>query len=921
MKTYIQTLSDIKNAIDKLTLSKAQIKQIKANWIEEEYFWLCAQDSKRKLEIFLMFWTLDGSYFKELIEVRFCSEEQSPSKFMAMRFLMLLAEENYKNDEVNEPLIEITQLLTQNSGSIDWNKHGIDYLVSQTISYLPLIILDENYIKLLKRLVGLPNDISAYSITERLIPRSINEGEVELIERLICEFVLKFTISDVGSIKPYIDPYKTLSFIESDAFKNMVELLGIEIIFDWFDQSILEIKDKMPYEMSSISFPSIEDTDQLWDRHSFKYALLKFIRDAMETDSANADIVFNKLWNSDFDFYRRLAIHIINFHFKDLKGLFWIKLGNPFKDTLLKHELFVLLQNHSKNFSENEILKILEWLEKIVVEKLNDEETKDDLKRHKAIVIKEYLAALTDLDRDKQLIINNKLTELDKINPARREHPGYNVYSETKWGHDYPDTQEEFEKRTATTASLATYFEEGRNSWTKYEIEGQLERLQNKVTLKPEFVNDVEPIIEMDINAKSNIISGFTKAIETQKEVDLAKAFKIVESELQKIQKIEIGFPQDIFLGNTCWLLREIGKNNSLSVSDEQLHQAKDISLLILKLETTLEQRNQDIIFDIINSTRGKAFDAMLSLMLRNGRANPEKPDKWFDDVKEYYSSILQENKQDECFLYSVSGHLPHFSYLDITWLEQNIDWIFPLEDIEKWTYAMFFYTRLNSRVYSNLFKLLMSHGHYEKGIEIFAGSIKGVNDFVKHVIISHLSKYEGQQLGGENSLIEKVLKNGNKEQIKAIVNFLYTNDGYDRSMILPIWERIINSELHFEDKQEVINNLPSLISKIQTFDKKTTLLIESTLAQIEGEYDKHRSLEHVLKVEEDQKDILNRAKIAMRLFNQYTDGFYKDEIADFTRTLYNKDSSVANDFVNDLLGKGAFYLLEIYEEFNKHSA
>lgn len=911
-------LSELKANIYAINLRPVANLNLGADKIIEEYFWQRAQYQKDKATFFHEFNLVFPDYFNLLVK-RLSKEEATPAKFMAMRFIMMLAVES--DNEINEPLIHITQLLSMNRETIDWNRHGIDYLVSQTISYLPLKILNEDYLKLLKRLVGLPNDISAYSITERLILRSINQGEVDLLEKLICEFVLQFKINDVGSIKPYIDPYKTLSFLESDAFKPMIEIVGIERIFGWLDQPISEINEKLPYEMSSISLPSIEDTDQLKDRHSFKYVLLKFIRDALEISSANTNLVLDKLWFSDYDIYRRLAIHTINFHYEDLAGIFWKKLGNPFNDSRLKHELFVLLQRHSSSFQQSEFSQIIEWLESIDIRKANEGETDDDLNRYKAVVIKEYLAALTDLDEEKQLKIDYKVAELDRINPARSEHPGYNIYSETKWGHDYPDTEEQFEIKSATTGSLAGYFNSNVDTWTKYEFEGQLERLRNKITFNPNFVNEVTPLLGLDIQTKSTILSGITKAIENKKTADVSHAFKIIDSELFKIPKVAIDINQEIFLSNTCWFVREIGKNDSLELSDEYILKAKDIILHIMKLENPLKQRNEDIIFDIINSVRGKAFESMLSLMLKNDRINPKGSDKWFGDIKEYYSLILKTGTQDECFLYSVAGHLPYFGYLDFNWLQDNIDLIFLIVNPVKWVQAMFFYVRLNSRVYGNLFKLLMSHGHYQLGIEVFTGSQKGINDFIKHVMICHLSNYEGQELSGENSLIEKVLNKGDKQQLKAVINFLYTNDGYDTGKILPIWERIMNAELASKERQEVLKSLPALISKIQRFDDETTEIIRKTITRIKGEFDKHRSLAQVLKFNEDLSDILQRAKVIMLLVAQFTDDFYKKEIEEFTRALYTKDALVANDFVNDLLSKRAFYLLEIYEEFNKHSA
>ena len=916
----IDRLLNIKEKVHALAKQENVSPKAFSNLIEEEYFWICSERNDNKATLFRSFYKYYFDYYKELIESRLCSEERSPSKFMAIRFIMMIAEESYEKGLSNDELIDVVKLIAHNSEKIAWERHGIDYLVSKTVSYLPLNSITDAHINLLDHLVR-SSDISAYPITERLIPRATDEGRIDLVKVLVCRYLLEFEINDLGNIKPLIDPYKSLSFLEGDSFKALVNLAGIEAILEWLNAPITAINKKLPYEFSSISFPTIEDTDELWERHSFKYALLKFVRDALEIAPANANLVLNKLWNSEYRIYQRLAIHTINAHYSELSELLWTKLGNPFNNPHLKHELFVLLKNHSSSLSKDQIVQLIAWLNEIEIERTNKDETEDDIKRHKAIVIKEHLEALNNLDSEKSKIIESAMDDLNRITPYRREHPGYNVYRETKWGNDYPDTEEQFEIKSATTGSLAGYFNSNVDTWTKYEFEGQLERLRNKITFNPNFVNEVTPLLGLDIQTKSTILSGITKAIENKKMADVSHAFKIIDSELFKIPKVAIDINQEIFLSNTCWFVREIGKNDSLELSDEYILKAKDIILHIMKLENPLKQRNEDIIFDIINSVRGKAFESMLSLMLKNDRINPKGSDKWFGDIKEYYSLILKTGTQDECFLYSVAGHLPYFGYLDFNWLQDNIDLIFLIVNPVKWVQAMFFYVRLNSRVYGNLFKLLMSHGHYQLGIEVFTGSQKGINDFIKHVMICHLSNYEGQELSGENSLIEKVLNKGDKQQLKAVINFLYTNDGYDTGKILPIWERIMNAELASKERQEVLKSLPALISKIQRFDDETTEIIRKTITRIKGEFDKHRSLAQVLKFNEDLSDILQRAKVIMLLVAQFTDDFYKKEIEEFTRALYTKDALVANDFVNDLLGKRAFYLLEIYEEFNKHSA
>ena len=80
-----------------------------------------------------------------------------------------------------------------------------------------------------------------------------------------------------------------------------------------------------------------------------------------ESDSI-AETVKNLLQKSH-DIFRRIALHAITYHYGNLKHLFWKWQGNPLEDTLLKPELYRLLQTNCRAFDESEIEQILQWIE------------------------------------------------------------------------------------------------------------------------------------------------------------------------------------------------------------------------------------------------------------------------------------------------------------------------------------------------------------------------------------------------------------------------------------------------------------------------------------------------------------------------------------------------------------------------------
>ena len=94
-----------------------------------------------------------------------------------------------------------------------------------------------------------------------------------------------------------------------------------------------------------------------------------------ESDSV-AETVEDLLQKSH-DIFKRIALHAITHHYEDLKHLFWQWQGNPLEDTLLKPELYRLLQTNCRAFDESEIEQILQWIEsKRYIGSAEDDETR-----------------------------------------------------------------------------------------------------------------------------------------------------------------------------------------------------------------------------------------------------------------------------------------------------------------------------------------------------------------------------------------------------------------------------------------------------------------------------------------------------------------------------------------------------------------
>jgi len=101
-------------------------------------------------------------------------------------------------------------------------------------------------------------------------------------------------------------------------------------------------------------------------QEDFPILIIDFVRDILEKQNPNKiKVIIKDLLNSKIDVFNRLAIHIINFFFSELKELFFqYSNGNILDNHALFHEIYVLFENQVDNFTEDEVDFVLELIEK-----------------------------------------------------------------------------------------------------------------------------------------------------------------------------------------------------------------------------------------------------------------------------------------------------------------------------------------------------------------------------------------------------------------------------------------------------------------------------------------------------------------------------------------------------------------------------
>lgn len=892
--------------------------------IIEEFFWMNAIN-KNQIEVFEKVINYKHNYF----ELKFLDSEKSSfvkdDTFYAIRFLKVLVLELRKNEKRFTDTMRVIDsliiLIYKNNSKL----YQLNWFVANAVLELPIKYFEDKHISFIAT-IGFDSNASLVSntIKESLLPRSLKKNNKQFVTKIFKELLF---ISDYDKSTNENSSLNTNSYLKidnydlSDILKKQ-NLITFKDLIGWEDFSniLIEIIEKLsgiaPFEFSSINLPSIEDTNQIWNKSSFTYIIIRSLRDLMELSNPSDDFIFRKLLHSSKPILNRIGIHTVNHFYNEKHHLFWrLGLENPLNETELKHETFVLLKNNCSKIKVEQLNILFNWIDTLKVKYLNDNQTREEVEISRALIGKEYLAALNEMQEPLLTKIKDKEKELSAIHPYERDNPGFNSYWTSSSGHDYPDSQESFDNATKSATDLVNYITVNREDWSLHESEGQKDRIQYLFSSKPDLICDCSILAELDYYYLEYVIYGLQKAFENNEDIDWNSVFELISMKLEENISLEETQNRNSFIGYSCWLIRAAVQNDKRDFKKEYLIKAKDISLEFLKLDIETERRNNDPFFDIQNSPEGKILDTILHILLRNGRLyESNNNDKWFSDVKVFFSEVVVGNRLNDAYIHNIAGHLPQYAFLDMQWVIDNINFIFNKKEIENWKLSMKTYTRMASTLYKDLFNILLSNGHYDYGIKFLTGEEDGVSEFVKHIAISYTANWNGQKLNDKDSLINKLLSNSNKNQIVAIINYFFTNSNSDSENILPIWQVIFDCFSGHEDMQLIYVELLKLTSKIDYVDDSVYELIRKTILEID---DKNKLITvRGSLLNSSKNDYVYRAKLIMLSMEKLPSNYFNEKsFSDFSRHLYNHDPKFGDEFVENLLNKGCFFLLDVYNE------
>lgn len=755
----------------------------------------------------------DGSKNPESVESKDNPGYYSMPYWGILNYLEKIAKKNLDipEKEITESLVRIIDNISQfkNAEEQRIENYRTDYTIFKIICTIPKNYLDERHFSIIKD--------SQQSKSGGFIGHSYNE----FLERLISindkklllqgvQLLLAFNVNE-GPFEKVNSIFRSyeLQKILSDLKDKLITILGKDIL-NLSLQKVFEVIEKDQYSFNNISIPAIEDHEQTTFTDKYDCQLIYLIRDSLEKLSSE-DIIetLNELIISEQPILRRLAIHTVRVRYDEFKELFWNLGKNPLSIPLAKHEIYELLKEHSTTFNDKEIEQVINWIK--TKEYYIPEESKDDkVKVAKSIAYrkKEWLTSLVLNDSE---AIMNMLEELNAVNKANVDHPGFDTWHSGMIGVISPLNLEEIVKLSIEeTIEFYQDFNNKEHDFIGPSVDGFIDTLTLSIRHNPEKYNvQCQSINE----APSQILYSWIRGLgeswrDEKKEFECGEILQTVIEILQKESFWKSHNGKDNhsrwFVSSLLSFIKDGVHDDNHAFNAKHLPIIKNILFIILEQDTYPVFDYSDLSMTVLNNSRGRIYTALFQYSLRLARVEGKESNRWDIDVKELISQKI-ESDEDNPLLYHVIGQfLPNIHFLDENWMIENFDKLFQIDSKTNWSAAMsgyFFYHRELNEIY---FKLLMENHHLLKAIS--EGSLIGEvrNSLIRQICSAYLHEFKSIEI--DSDIIQILIESKNENTYSSIIYFFGSIRFHSESKILnkikPLWVKIYNKSIKLENDE-----------------------------------------------------------------------------------------------------------------------
>lgn len=877
-------------------------------------------------------------WFKILNERRYFNPENNPSpikmpdgnyRIPFWHELSLL--ENYctidsfiTNKEITNKVEEIIDSIIEyrNESGKKIDNYMTDWMLIKIIFNLPddkIKIEYVNYVKL-----AFESKWNASLLTGEMInnvlPKIIQNKSSKLLLNLL-NILLDYKVTAYDESK-YTD---VISIMEEYWFNEMInkykgnfyEICNYDLL-NIVENKIIELIEYKNTEFSIGQIVTIYDSDQNLSE-SYELNLIRLLRDLilfLETDQIKKDI--SRYLKSEHSIFRRIAFYLADIKYSEFDYILWSYKENPLEDVEIKHELWKLFNNNVKKFNENQINKVINWIE------THDYYISEDVKKDvelvdKIIAYKKkewYYALLTDQPNE----IQKKFDYYNSTNPIKLEHPGYLIWSSGVMTIS-PYKEVETDIIQLENDELVQHLNSLQDSKdTILGIEPEFSIRQSVQENPSRFTTDMIPFYHLKPRYLYDLFIGLKSAWKQKKNFKWDELFIFIDTLIPVLDK---GTIEHSFYDYKNWTIQQIAelieegcKDDEHSFSIEFIPISANI---LVKLDEICNKKvsfSKKIIDHVINSPKGSIYSAMMQVSLKKLRHKGKKI--WLQEIQDHFSSIITNlETQSFEFFFVIGRFLPNILTMNKNWILGNLDIIFSKSNEEIWSASFQGYLS-GQPGYRGPYEILVERSDFLKAI-----FYNFENDMMERSLMNTIATFYllDERPPKDNELIKKIIKKQDQSQFSHLTNYYWRHSEKltetQRDLVLDLWEATLNSIYDKEKSKEIYNSLSYLVSVIDELKKKSIDVLLDTIKYMEIQAFHPILLDNLLRLMIQNPKVIGEAYVLIAEKDDYPYA-KRDTIKKFVEELYKLDENeIANQICRIYTNKGFLFLKETFEKYN----
>ncbi len=832
------------------------------------------------------------------------------------------------NDEVSELLVSIISNIISYRKS-DGNRienFRTDYSVFKMICNLPDNLISKTHLDFIESTFDSKwEGLIGYDFGE-LIDRLLLLENKELLLNSI-SILLKHKIDEAKPIDKLDSVFREydLGRIISEHKEKLIAECGNEIL-DISIQKINEITNIDISSFNNFTIPTIEEHSQTRSPEKFECQLVFLVRDCFE--KLPAEDISEKLielLNKEQPIFKRIALHVIRKRYSEFRDIFWSWNDNPLAFPLIKHELYELIKQNAGEFTDDHIELVLNWIESkqyYTEEDFNGDAVQMNIVN--AYRKKEWVSSLLDTGNESVI---KKHQELDAINDAKIEHPGFDTWFSSSYGYSSPLTNEEIaEKTIEEIIGYTSEYTKEKHDFMGDSVEGLSFMITSDVTAN---LNKYTTSCNALINAPHFVLyawmNGLNDILRNNNDIPTLTAVYDILVQIVSNQGFKDTYNSDErysnwFISSLIRFVESVLKNDSINISESDLDKLKTVLLEIYKFDNSEIDDYKDLPMTVLNNSKGKIYTALFEFSLRKARMEQKENNRWDDEIKALFTTEVASGLENPLLFCVLGQYLPNINYLDTNWLNEFFPVLFSRHNTINWNAIMTGYLYFHNRPNNSLFKLLTENDDYELAIvepDNFHTNV--IQHLVSQLCGAYLNELNGFTL--ENSLMKTLISSNDKSIISAYTYFFWSpNNQIPQRYIDKIkffWKSVIDSAKEMKNVETDRLKLSAGFKWLSNFNELDDelyewLMIAAPYIEQSDKYFAYQNLEKLV--------IKSPEKVGNILIELFKNGVSYDisrgRIATMVQVLYDNGLKEIADTICNMHGeKGIHFLRDVFQK------